>query len=115
MMNTFTTISMTPVALAQLQRKITENGSGNGLRIALKKRGCSGLAYDLSIVNEAGVDETAFPQEDGVFICIPAKDLPFVIGMTIDYVREGLGSQFKFLNPHEVASCGCGESFTVAE
>ncbi len=113
-MTTLTTISMTPTALAQLHRKITEHGSGNGLRIALKKRGCSGLAYDLSIVDEAGVDETVFQQAGNVFICIPAKDLPFVIGMTIDYVREGLGSHFSFLNPHEVASCGCGESFTVS-
>ena len=114
-MNTYTTINMTPAALTQLAKKVAEKGEGQGLRIALKKRGCSGLAYDLTIVAAANSDETVFPQGDGMFICVPAKDLPFVIGTTIDYVRTGLNAQFKFLNPHEVASCGCGESFTVAE
>ena len=114
-MANFTTITMTPAALKQLERKVAEQTEGKGLRIALKKRGCSGLAYDLSIVAIAGSDERVFPQGDDLFICIPAKDLPFVMGMTIDYVREGLNAHFKFVNPHEVASCGCGESFTVAE
>jgi iron-sulfur cluster assembly protein len=114
-MNAFNSISMTPAAIMQLQRKITEKGSGKGLRVGLKKRGCSGLAYDLSIVDTAMVDETVFLQSDELFVCIPHKDLPFVSGMTIDYVKEGLGAHFKFINPHEVAACGCGESFTVKE
>lgn len=112
-MTSFTTITMTPAAKQQLARKVAEQAEGNGLRIALKKRGCSGLAYDLRIVAEAAPEESVFPQGEGLFVCIPAADLPFVIGMTIDYVREGLNAHFKFVNPHEVASCGCGESFTV--
>ena len=113
-MNKFTTMSMTPVAIEHLQKKIAEQGSGTGLRVALKKRGCSGLAYDLSIVTDSGLDETRFSVNETLFIVVPNKDLPFVIGTTIDYVRTGLNAQFVFLNPHEVASCGCGESFTVA-
>ena len=30
-----------------------------------------------------------------------------------DYAREGLNEGFKFRNPNEKATCGCGESFTV--
>jgi iron-sulfur cluster assembly protein len=112
-MNTDTKMTMTPAALQHLRRKIDEQGYGAGLRIGLKTRGCSGLAYELSIVAEAGATEQVFPQNDGLFVCVPAKDLPFVIGTTIDYVREGLQANFRFHNPHEVASCGCGESFTV--
>lgn len=114
-MNAFNSIQMTAAALQHLQRKIVEQGSGKGLRVALKKRGCSGLAYDLSLVDEPVAGEACFVQADQSFVCIPDKDLPFVSGMTIDYVKQGLSAQFKFVNPHEVASCGCGESFTVAE
>lgn len=114
-MNRHTSITMTPAALQHLRRKITEQGSGAGLRVALKKRGCSGLAYDLSIVTTAPAADAVFHQAEQLFVCVPQQDLPFVSGMCIDYVREGLGSRFKFVNPHEVAACGCGESFTVAE
>ena len=35
---------------------------------------------------------------------------PYLDGMKLDYVYEGLNSYFKFINPHEVNSCGCGVS-----
>lgn len=113
-MNTYQNISMTDAALKQLDKKIAEQGSGKGLRIILKKMGCSGLTYDLAIVENAEADDAIFPQGNGRFVCIPQKDLPFVIGSTIDYVREGIaGARFKFSNPHEKSTCGCGESFNV--
>jgi iron-sulfur cluster assembly protein len=112
-MSDFNSVQMTEAALNQLQRKISEQGHGKGLRVSLKKMGCSGLAYDLSIVDEAPENETIFWQTAELFVCIPPKDAPFIVGSTIDFVREGFSAQFKFLNPHEKASCGCGESFTV--
>ena len=30
--------------------------------------------------------------------------------MTIDWVVDGVNEQFKFINPQEQASCGCGVS-----
>ena len=30
--------------------------------------------------------------------------------MTLDFQKEGLNEVFKFLNPKEEASCGCGVS-----
>ena len=30
--------------------------------------------------------------------------------MTLDYVKEGLNEVFKFINPKEASSCGCGVS-----
>ena len=37
----------------------------------------------------------------------------FVIGCTIDYVKEFGGSYLKVVNPNATAQCGCGESFAV--
>jgi iron-sulfur cluster assembly protein len=31
----------------------------------------------------------------------------------MDFSKEGLNEGFKFVNPNEKGSCGCGESFTV--
>ena len=37
----------------------------------------------------------------------------FVIGCTVDYVKEFGGSYLKIVNPNAKASCGCGESFAI--
>ena len=37
----------------------------------------------------------------------------YVIGCTVDYVKEFGGSYLKVVNPNATASCGCGESFAV--
>jgi iron-sulfur cluster assembly protein len=34
-------------------------------------------------------------------------------GMTLDWEKSLLKKGFKFLNPNEKSSCGCGHSFTV--
>jgi iron-sulfur cluster assembly protein len=39
--------------------------------------------------------------------------LVYLEGTQLDYAREGLNEGFKFSNPNEKATCGCGESFTV--
>ena len=37
----------------------------------------------------------------------------FVLGCTVDYVKEVGGSYLKVVNPNATAQCGCGESFAV--
>ena len=37
----------------------------------------------------------------------------FVLGCTVDYVKEFGGSYLKVVNPNATAQCGCGESFAV--
>ena len=32
---------------------------------------------------------------------------PYLNGMTLDYVTEGLNEYFKFMNPNEISACGC--------
>ena len=40
---------------------------------------------------------------------------PYLTGSTIDFLSTISESGFKIENPNAVASCGCGQSFTVAE
>ena len=37
----------------------------------------------------------------------------FVLGCTVDYVREFGGAYLKVINPNAKAQCGCGESFAI--
>ena len=43
-------------------------------------------------------------------VVIDKVSVPYLVGMTLDYVKEGLNEVFKFINPKEASSCGCGVS-----
>ena len=106
------TVTVTPKAAKQIQKALTQRGSGLGLRVAVKTSGCSGYAYALEFVDVAGPEDQVFASE-GVSVLVDAQSLPLVDGTQLDWVREGLNEGFKFNNPNASAACGCGESFAV--
>ena len=86
-----------------------------GVRFSVKKTGCSGLSYVVDyIVSPESTDKTA-PLIDNYIICIDYKSYPFLKGMVVDYVKQGLNQKFVFDNPNQEAACGCGESFMVKD
>lgn len=105
-------ITLTPAALKQLA-KLCQEQHGKGLYINIKTTGCSGFAYDLSVVVHTEKEDLVFPQENHFFVAISKKNFPFVNGSTLDYIRDGLNTKFKFINPNEKGTCGCGESFNL--
>jgi len=83
-----------------------------GLRIGIKSRGCSGMAYDVSYAEEKGkFDEVV--EDKGVTVLIDPKAQMFLFGTEIDWVEDKLQAGFVFRNPNEKGRCGCGESFHV--
>jgi iron-sulfur cluster assembly protein len=105
-------VTVTPKAAKQIQKALTQRGSGLGLRVAVKTSGCSGYAYALEFVDVANPEDKVFASE-GVNVLVDAQSLPLVDGTELDWVREGLNEGFKFNNPNASAACGCGESFAV--
>lgn len=105
-------LTVTPKAARQIQKALTQRGSGYGLRVAIKTSGCSGYAYALEFAEAPEPDDHQF-QTEGVTLLVDAKSLPMVDGTQLDWVREGLNEGFKFHNPNATANCGCGESFAV--
>jgi iron-sulfur cluster assembly protein len=105
-------MSLTEKAANQISRQIAHRGSGVGLRLGVKKSGCSGFAYVVDYADEVTSEDSVFEQH-GVKLVVNNQDLPFLDGVEIDYTREGINEAFRFNNPNVKASCGCGESFTV--
>lgn len=112
-MNSINDIILTEAALRHVQHRIETRGSGQGLRIGVKTTGCSGLSYIVDIADQAASDDQVFVQADGTKVFVDSKSFPFIKGLLVDYVRNGLNSGFKFTNPNAIGSCGCGESFSV--
>jgi iron-sulfur cluster assembly protein len=108
-------ITVTDTAARKIQQQIARRGTGVGIRIGVKTTGCSGLAYVLEYVDVEQGREICMEHHDinGVRIYIDPKHRPYLYGMTIDYVRNGLNEGFDFQNPNERDRCGCGESFRV--
>ena len=108
-------ITVTDQAAKKIQQNISRRGRGLGIRVGVRTTGCSGMAYVLEYVDEEQGREhcIAHYNVNGVRVYIDPKHNPYIEGMTIDYVRQGLNEGFEFRNPAEKDRCGCGESFRV--
>lgn len=105
-------ITLTEQAARHVLNFIEKRGKGRGLRIGVRTSGCSGMAYKLEFADEIGDDDMQF-DSNGVTLLVDPQSLPYIDGMVLDYVREGLNEGFKFNNPNVKDTCGCGESFKV--
>jgi len=105
-------ITLSERAADHVARYLARRGKGVGLRLGVRTTGCSGLAYKLEFVDVPDAADHSF-ESFGVKVFVDPKSLPYIDGTELDYAREGLNEGFKFANPNEKASCGCGESFTV--
>ena len=105
-------ITLTEKAAKHISRYIERRGKGVGLRFGVRTTGCSGLAYKLEYVDEAGAEDHVF-ESYGVKVFVDPKSLSFIDGTELDFAREGLNEGFKFNNPNQKDACGCGESFRI--
>jgi iron-sulfur cluster assembly protein len=107
-------ITVTEQAGKKIIDNLTKRGKGVGIRIGVKTTGCSGMAYTLEYVDkyESEVGVINFAQPNFV-VLVDAKDEPYLNGLTMDWIRQGLNEGFEFINPNEKSRCGCGESFQV--
>ncbi|MDH5535473.1 MAG: iron-sulfur cluster assembly accessory protein [Betaproteobacteria bacterium] len=107
-------IQLTEKAAKQIQEQLAKRGRGIGLRLGVKKVGCSGFAYTYDYADEVRDGEKLFETFD-TKVVVDGESLSFLDGSTLDFVREGLKQIFKVENPNVDALCGCGESFSVKE
>jgi iron-sulfur cluster assembly protein len=105
-------VTLSEKAAQHVTNFLAKRGKGIGLRLGVRTSGCSGMAYKLEFVDESAEDDIVF-DTNGVKVFVDAKSMPYLDGMELDFVREGLNEGFKFNNPNVKDQCGCGESFNV--
>ncbi|RXG44901.1 hypothetical protein VDGE_03823 [Verticillium dahliae] len=104
-------MKLTAAAVEQLQAML-EGPDPKLIKVGVRNRGCSGLAYHLEWVDKAGSFDEEVVQ-DGVKVLIDSKALFSIIGSEMDWVEDKLSQRFVFKNPNIKEECGCGESFMV--
>ena len=105
-------ITLTPAAADRVRNFLSERGHGVGLRLGIRKTGCSGYAYVVNYADTVETGDRVFDSE-GVRVLVDAESLKLIDGTVVDFVRQGLNESFRFRNPNVRGECGCGESFSV--
>ena len=107
------TISITKEAADHVRNFTRDAGMPNiNLRVAVKGGGCSGLTYDLEMVEGPGENDKVI-KENGIELYIDKKSYVFLAGTVLDYSGGLNGKGFVFNNPNAKTTCGCGTSFSV--
>jgi len=105
-------ISLTESAAERVRNYLASRGKGIGLRVGVKKTGCSGFAYVVNYADEVSAGDIVFEQQ-GVKVVVDAESLPLIDGTEVDFIKQGLNEAFQFRNPNVTGQCGCGESFSI--
>ena len=105
-------ISLTESAATRIRTYLASRGHGVGLRLGVRKTGCSGFAYVVNYADGQQPDDVVF-EDRGVQVFVDAGSLKLIDGTIVDFVKQGLNEAFKFRNPNVKGECGCGESFSV--
>jgi len=105
-------ISLTESAAERVRTFLAARGHGMGLRLGVRKTGCSGFAYVVNYADGQQPDDVVF-EDRGVRVFVDRASLELIDGTVVDFVKQGLNEAFRFRNPNVKGECGCGESFSV--
>ena len=103
-----TIIEVTDNAIQKLLEKKSQDNF-EYIRIGITGGGCAGIEYKFDSV-QAKEDTDVIVDYGPIQFVIDKISIPYILGMTLDFQKEGLNEVFKFINPKEEASCGCGVS-----
>ncbi len=107
-------IGITDAAVAYAKEKLAKRGTPNAaIRLGIKGGGCSGFSYVIQFEDDAPKARDYLYEADGVRFIVDKKSFVYLAGSVFDFEKTLMFQGFKFRNPQEATSCGCGHSFTV--
>jgi iron-sulfur cluster assembly protein len=108
------TVFVSDQAVVFARQKLAQRGTPDAaVRLGIKGGGCSGFSYVIQFEDEPPRERDLVLEVGGVRFYVDKKSLVYLAGSTLDYEKTLMFQGFKFRNPNEAASCGCGHSFTV--
>lgn len=102
-------LTVTEAALDKIKDFCSKNGK-KGLRVGIKRGGCSGYSYVLELADSPKTHDIVL-EEKGATLFIDASSAEQLDGAEIDYIDSLQGAGFKIKNPQATKGCGCGNSF----
>ena len=105
-------LSVTEAAAERIKYQLEKRGHGLGLRVGVRKSGCSCYMYTMDYADEVHEEDDVY-EGHGAKVVVARKHMDVLAGTTVDFRSEGLNRMFRFDNPKAKNACGCGESFMV--
>ncbi len=105
-------VTLTDAAAARVRAILEANPEALGLRIGVKKGGCAGMEYTMSVASAKGPHDEVV-EDQGAVLLIEPSAIMYLLGTEMDYKSDKLASQFVFNNPNQKGACGCGESVSL--
>ncbi|MGI9403555.1 MAG: HesB/IscA family protein [Hyphomicrobium sp.] len=105
-------MTLTEAAAARIRTLMEAHPGALGLRIGIKKGGCAGMEYTLTVAETKQPHDEVVEDQGAVLLIEPAA-IMYLLGTEMDYKTDRLASQFVFNNPNQQGSCGCGESVNL--
>lgn len=110
-------ITVTEAAEKYFYNLLHSNTFTIGIQIHIKKSGCAGFRYHLSLISKHNmIHENDFYiyKKNNIKIYIPIKNMLLMDKTKIDFVTtDGINMNITFNNPNIDVYCGCGESFNI--
>lgn len=107
-------ISLSTKAAEQIKSQLNKRGTPEAyLRLGVKGGGCSGYAYVIQFEDNPPREKDLFFELEGVKILVDKKSILYLNGTVLNWEKTLMHQGFKFTNPNEKSSCGCGTSFSV--
>ena len=106
-------VTLSDSAVRRIAKILVAEPAGTSLRVSVEGGGCSGFQYRYDLVKETPAADDIVLVRDGASVLIDAVSLEYMSGSEIDFVDDLMGQSFQIKNPHAIAACGCGTSFSV--
>ena len=108
-MGRFVVISMTERAADRVREIVAGRDNAHGIRLGIKKGGCAGMEYTVSLVTEPNPKDDHV-ERNGAHVYVAPEAALFLLGTQMDFETTTLRTGFVFNNPNQSSACGCGES-----
>jgi len=107
-------ITISDKAVEFAKKKLAARGTPDAaVRLGVKGGGCSGFSYVIQFEDTPPRERDTVYDASGVRFYVDKKSFVYLAGSVLDYEHTLMFQGFKFKNPQEASSCGCGHSFTV--
>ena len=107
-------VTVTPEAAKYALTKREQLGKPNAaLRIGVKGGGCAGFTYVTDFTEDPPRATDLVYDFHGLAVYVDPKSLKFIDGSVLEFQNTLMYQGFKFKNPHEDTTCGCGMTFSV--
>lgn len=106
-------VYITPEAINYINNLLVKDNHAVGVRLAVKKAGCSGFEYKFDSIAVINADDLVRPFSNKYSLYVDKNSYDFIKGTIVDLIKNEMGQKLIFKNPNVKGQCGCGESFTI--